>query len=36
MSLRKNTYVVRVGRYKINDHLETGAGFAYFLLIHKS
>lgn len=27
----QNLFVIRVqGRYKINDHLETGAGFAYF------
>lgn len=29
--VQENLYVVRIqGRYKINDHLETGAGFAYF------
>jgi len=29
--IQRNLYVVRVqGRYKINDHLETGVGFAYF------
>jgi hypothetical protein len=29
--VEENLYVIRVqGRYKINDHLETGAGFAYF------
>lgn len=28
---QENLYVIRIqGRYKINDHLETGAGFAYF------
>ncbi|MFV5695960.1 DUF2490 domain-containing protein [Flavobacterium sp. LB3P122] len=30
-SVTENVYVIRVqGRYKINDHLETGVGFAYF------
>ncbi|RTZ05362.1 DUF2490 domain-containing protein [Flavobacterium sp. GSP27] len=29
--IAENLYVIRVqGRYKINDHLETGVGFAYF------
>ncbi|MGZ9734189.1 DUF2490 domain-containing protein [Flavobacterium sp. GNP002] len=29
--MQENLYVIRIqGRYKINDHLETGAGFAYF------
>jgi hypothetical protein len=29
--IQENLYLIRVqGRYKINDHLETGAGFAYF------
>ena len=29
--VEENLYVIRIqGRYKINDHLETGAGFAYF------
>ena len=29
--VQRNLYVVRVqGRYKINNHLETGVGFAYF------
>lgn len=29
--VQENLYVVRIqGRYKINDHLETGSGFAYF------
>ncbi|TDD78769.1 DUF2490 domain-containing protein [Flavobacterium caseinilyticum] len=29
--LQENLYVIRIqGRYKINDHLEAGAGFAYF------
>ncbi|MFV8323289.1 DUF2490 domain-containing protein [Flavobacterium sp. LB3P21] len=29
--VQENLYVVRIqGRYKINDHLEIGAGFAYF------
>jgi hypothetical protein len=29
--VQENLYVIRIqGRYKINDHLETGAGFAYF------
>lgn len=29
--VQENLYVIRVqGRYKINEHLETGAGFAYF------
>jgi hypothetical protein len=29
--VQENLYVVRIqGRYKINDYLETGAGFAYF------
>ena len=29
--VQENLYVVRIqGRYKINDQLETGAGFAYF------
>lgn len=28
---QENLYVIRIqGRYKINDHLEAGAGFAYF------
>ena len=29
--LQENLFVIRIqGRYKINNHLETGAGFAYF------
>jgi hypothetical protein len=29
--VKENLYVIRVqGRYKINEHLETGVGFAYF------
>lgn len=29
--IQENLYVIRIqGRYKINDHLETGVGFAYF------
>jgi hypothetical protein len=29
--IKENLYVIRVqGRYKINEHLETGVGFAYF------
>jgi hypothetical protein len=31
--LQENVFVIRVqGRYKINEHLETGVGFAYFSL----
>jgi hypothetical protein len=29
--VQENLYVIRIqGRYKLNDHLESGAGFAYF------